>query len=263
MTINICNSFMIGHKAYDISYDEGDIYFNSEAIQQVRSSELNCLSQILEKYAQVGNMIDVGANIGLTTLLMGQFANNILSIEPNRSAYSLLSQNCKANQLLSILKNCAVGETSGSMRFNDTALSSSASHIVTKAHISGNSSYDVSVKKLDDIVKEVGFKDLSFIKIDVEGFEWQVLKGCNETLKRYNPWVFLEFNSWTLIAFQNTNPRVFLEYLMDTYRQVGQVQKGKDISWIKSNNDKMAFLHENLVKHSCVDDLLIRYDEEK
>lgn len=94
------------------------------------------------------------------------------------------------------------------------------------------------------------------------GHEYQALKGSKSTLEKFNSWVFLEFNSWTLIAFFNENPRVFLGYLMDTYQEVGQVRQGQDVFWLKSKADVMAFLHDNLVRHSCVDDMLIRLRKE-
>jgi FkbM family methyltransferase len=260
---------VIGNKTYDISYDPNDNYFNSEAARIARSGELDCLSQILGKFLpkKTEGMINVGANIGLVTLLMEQFVHNsrnILAIEPDRTAYQLLERNCASNHLTPTMSNCGVGEKRGNLHFCSTVGSTSASHIVTKEHIMNTSasSYDVKVERLDSLVAEAGLKQVNFIKIDTEGHEWQILKGSINTLERFNPWVFLEFNSWTLIAFSNISPRVFMEYLMDTYQQVGQVRHGQDVLWIKSQQDVMAFLHDNLVKHGCVDDLLVRYAQE-
>lgn len=267
--INICSGFVIGSKKYDISYDSDDIYFNSEAARAARSEELDCLSQILVEFLpkKAEGLIDVGANIGLVTMLMEQFSQNsrnILAIEPDRTAYQLLECNCISNHLTPILRNCGAGEKRGKLNFCSTSGNTSASHIVTEKHIMvSSSSYDIAVEKLDSLVSGAGLKEVNFIKIDTEGHEWQVLKGSESTLKRFNPYIFVEFNSWTMIAFSNINPRTFLEYLMDTYQQVGHVRHGQEVRWIKNQGDVLAFLHDNLVRHGCVDDLLVRRTREE
>ncbi len=254
--------FVIGNKTYNISHNPNDNYFNNLISRTARSNELGRLSQIFKQYLpkKTEGMIDVGANIGVVTLLMEQYVNSskILSIEPNQTAYQFLERNCASNHLTPIMMNCAAGENRGNLHFCSTAGSSSWSHIVTEDHINPILSYDIKVEQLDYLVAESGLKQVDFIKIDTEGHEWQVLKGATNIIKTYNPWIFMEFNSWTLIAFSNINPRGFMEYLMNTYEQVGQVRQGQDILWIKSQQDMMAFLHDNLVNHGCVDDLLIR-----
>jgi len=260
--------FMIGNKTCTISYDTEDSYFNSEGARVARSNELVGLSQILKEYlpGKAKGMIDVGANIGLVTLLMEQFASdskNMLVVEPEHNAYQLLENNMASNHLSPVLRNCGVGEKHAKLHFSSAPGSTTASHIVTKDHmINTENSYDVDVERLDFLVAEAGMKQVDFIKIDTEGHEMQVIKGSIDILERFNPWVFLEFNSWTNIAFANLSPRVFLEYLMDTFQQVGQVRPGKNVLWIKSQQEVIAFLHENLVKHGCVDDLLLRFKQE-
>lgn len=254
--------FVIANKTYNISYDLSDNYF-IEISRTARTIELERLSQILKQYLpkNVEGMIDVGTNIGLVTLLMEQYvdSSNILSIEPDQTAYKFLERNCTSNHLTPIMRNCAAGEKRGNMHFCSTAATTSGSHIVTEDSMNKNLiSYDIKVERLDYLVSEAGLKQVDFIKIDTEGHELQVLKGSIDTIETFNPWIFLEFNSWTMMAFANISPRNFIEYLMETYQQVGQVRYGQDIFWIKSSQDAMTFLHDNLANHAGVDDLLIR-----
>lgn len=254
--------FIIGNKTHNIYYDFNDDYF-IEISRTARTIELERLSQILKQYLpkKVEGMIDVGANIGLVTLLMEQYVNssNILSIEPDQTAYKLLERNCISNHSTPIIRNCAAGEKRGNIHFSTGKLSTSGSHIVTKDHIINSFSYDVNVERLDFLVAESSLKQVDFIKIDTEGHERQVLNGSINILETFNPWIFIEFNSWRLMAFSNISPRTFIEYLMNTYQQVGQVRHGQDVLWIKSSQDAMAFLHDNVANHGCVDDLLVRY----
>jgi FkbM family methyltransferase len=254
--------FLIEQKPYNIFYDSNDSYFNSNEAKAARIAELHNFSQILHKYCfSHGSMIDIGANIGLVTLLMSQFANSILSIEPNKDAFDILKHNCHVNQINSILKNCAVGKGNNKVRFLSTSVSTTASHVVTKNHISTDFNYEIPIKKLDDIVKEEKIKDINFIKIDVEGHEWPVLRGAKKTIRKFNPWILLEFNSYCLIAFSRVNPRDFLDYLLDNFQQVGQVNPEGEVYWINNKSDALAFLHDNLVKHTCIDDLLLRFSK--
>lgn len=52
----------------------------------------------------------------------------------------------------------------------------------------------VPIRRLDDVVDELGIDDITLIKIDVEGFEPEVLKGGRETIRRMLPVIFAEFN---------------------------------------------------------------------
>ena len=54
---------------------------------------------------------------------------------------------------------------------------------------------------------------VDFIKIDVEGFEQDVLQGMPVTVNRFAPFIFIEFNSFALTQFRNVSPRSVLEYL--------------------------------------------------
>lgn len=70
--------------------------------------------------------------------------------------------------------------------------------------------------------------------------------------------IYLEFNSWTLIAFQNINPREFLEYLTSNFEFIYHILSDGTLNRLKDDASLLGFLHENLVNHGCVDDLLLR-----
>ena len=49
----------------------------------------------------------------------------------------------------------------------------------------------MNIKKFDDIKKKIKPK---FVKIDVEGFDYEVLEGMKQTLNKYKPIILVEFN---------------------------------------------------------------------
>jgi FkbM family methyltransferase len=122
--------------------------------------------------------MDVGANIGSYTILASShvFANTI-SIEPVPSTFNHLVKNVFINssQERVEMKNIALGSKKGSVDF--TSNFDTVNHVATKAD---TDTIQVSVEKLDDILldKEVPI----LIKIDVEGFETEVLNGAAKSI---------------------------------------------------------------------------------
>ena len=57
-----------------------------------------------------------------------------------------------------------------------------------------NSQVEVPVSTIDIFVKQEQLDTIDFIKIDVEGFEMQVLKGGHHTLVNLKPWLFIELD---------------------------------------------------------------------
>jgi hypothetical protein len=69
----------------------------------------------------------------------------------------------------------------------------------------------LEVRRGDDVVKEMALDALHFVKIDVEGFEVEVLKGLCETLARFRPAVFFEWNQ------AESGVAVFQAYFPESY----------------------------------------------
>jgi FkbM family methyltransferase len=133
--------------------------------------------------------VDVGANIGLMTLMFSQMAPSgvIHSFEPSLKLYTVLSKNIQANKLKNcILYKMALGDTDSVVRFDETV----ADDTTFKMSVYGNT--DVEQKRLDTVFKDV--QRIDFMKIDVEGYELEVLLGGTETLRK-TKLLFIEFIS--------------------------------------------------------------------
>ncbi len=119
-------------------------------------------------------------------------------------------------------------------------------------------SIDVNQVSIDDWARENNIENLDFVKIDVEGFEYEVITGMKKSIKKFDPVVFIEFNSWTTIAFRNMNPRFLLDFLISNFSYVYSVNKeNAELTRILGEESKLSFLHSNLVLHGCVDDLVL------
>jgi len=114
-------------------------------------------------------IIDVGANIGYYTVLMAKFVKKVYAFEPEKEAFEILKKNIKENNLKNVvLFNKAVGSKRGSKFLKTDSENFGNSRIVTS-----NTKQVTRIVRLDEVIKE----KVDLIKIDVQGYELEVLKG--------------------------------------------------------------------------------------
>ena len=157
------------------------------------------ITKTMLKFLKKGDtLIDVGANIGHFSAvgagLIGK-KGEVHSFEPVPSIFNKLLMLQKLNKSYNFyLNNFALGETPGAYELDSILTNSS---VVPKFVPTNNrkEKFKVKVKRLDDYFFEKNIKKISLIKIDVEGFEFPVLKGLTryfETNKGKSPPIIVE-----------------------------------------------------------------------
>jgi hypothetical protein len=101
------------------------------------------------------------------------------------------------------------------------------------------------------------------VKIDVEGYEIDVLGGMPRTIAKFAPLIFMEFNSWTLVAFRNISPRILLDHVRQIFGEVHYFAADGSIACAKTDGDFLGLLHTNMVQHGCVDDIMFSNDPKR
>lgn len=141
-------------------------------------------------------VIDVGANIGNHSIFLGAFiADHLIAVEPNPDVLPTLRKNLSKNIDNYTLYEHAVGEHEGTASIE---VPSNMSENIGTAKIDlKNNEGSIEILTLDSMLSswkeyESGSVSVSFIKIDVEGMELQVLKGGQETMLRHKPHIFAE-----------------------------------------------------------------------
>ena len=122
---------------------------------------------------------DIGANIGVYSVLLGTKCK-VVALEPIPKTYESLVDNINLNRMNESVKtlNLGVGDKEDELRF--TMNQDAVNHVATKED--RDEVCVVKTKSLDQLVEEYGLPD--FIKIDVEGFESNVVKGGRKTFSR-------------------------------------------------------------------------------
>jgi len=117
-----------------------------------------------------GVFVDVGAYIGSYTLRAARRCEKVYSFEPNPYSFRLLEMNVRDNNFSNVeLYNLALGSDFGEARLKISLAGSS---------ISDEGEYKVKVIPLDSL----RLKRVDLMKVDVEGYEVNVLKGPESTL---------------------------------------------------------------------------------
>jgi FkbM family methyltransferase len=124
--------------------------------------------------------VDVGANIGIYTLLIASNGCDVIAVEPARDARRLLEANLCLNGLKADIVPAALGRALG--RSMLTAELGSSNYLVPNSGETGEmteAATEVLVTTLDDVL---GDRTAAGIKVDVEGFELDVVLGASRAL---------------------------------------------------------------------------------
>jgi FkbM family methyltransferase len=136
------------------------------------------------------NAVDAGANKGAYTYFLARLARRVFAFEPNPKMFKILRRSMAKNVTAS---PAALSDRPGSavLRIPRTRRGgySNQGGSLSSAKISEDyGSVTVETKRLDDV--DLG--DVGFIKIDVEGFEQEVIDGAAATIRRCRPTMLIE-----------------------------------------------------------------------
>lgn len=141
---------------------------------------------------------DVGAHIGYDSLKAARRVGSnglVVAFEPNPRTATLLRDNIAASALANVVVHefaCTDSETSLTF-FDSTAGGNSGSSSFSAGNAgSAHQAFVVRGRPIDAVVAEMGLTRVDLLKADVEGAELMVLRGAQETLKRFRPKVVLE-----------------------------------------------------------------------
>jgi FkbM family methyltransferase len=147
--------------------------------------------------------LDIGANLGWYSVLLNRLSApgaRIFAFEPDPQTYQLLRANLEANQATRVTGlNIALGETPGSAQLRRYKDSNNGRHsLIPGDDIAGTVTVEVDTLERFWSANALGDARLAFMKVDVEGFEYFVLRGAGALLGRCAH-VLLEYSPHSLV----------------------------------------------------------------
>ena len=141
-----------------------------------------------------GDILDIGANIGYTSYVFAHVLpppRKIFAFEPDAKSFAILGEVLRRKRILDRVEphNLAVGKAEGFLEFWHNDAHSADHRVVTpefkQQHQDTLTVTRVPVTTVDSFVREQKIDRVSFIKIDVQGYEPMVCEGMSATLEKF------------------------------------------------------------------------------
>jgi FkbM family methyltransferase len=139
-----------------------------------------------------GTFIDVGANIGNHSIMLSEYFNTVISVEPNTFCAKCIELNAELNNIENIsVVEVGLGTQQAKMRLIIPTNDFSSGYISDNTAGTDTSVQEVDVITLNNLEKRVG-KGVSFVKIDAEGMERDIIDSGDVFFKSHQPLVAFE-----------------------------------------------------------------------
>ena len=192
----------------DIEFFLKNIFFSEKfllekrlkrAIKNNYEKELSIISNFTDKNKEA---VDVGVYRGVYTYKLSKEFKHVHAFEPNPLIYPFLEKNLTKIVKNMTLKNLALSDSNGDVNLRIPSRSKSifktnyeeiyklgCATIHEGNKIDNKNNFKVKKIKLDDLLED---KNISFVKIDVEGHEREVITGSKKIIKKNKPVLLVE-----------------------------------------------------------------------
>ena len=181
-----------------INYFDNDItmFYNTDnhscavnkSIRRGRIWEKKLINIYKEYINKDSVVLDIGANLGCHTVPLSLLCNKVYAFEAQEKLYKLLSETIEYNELdnVKLFNNIVSDGSKEELEFVNSGCGRGG--ITTyRPRLGGIITTEKCIT-----IDSLGLKELDFIKIDVEGAEFEVLAGAAETIKKLHPVIILE-----------------------------------------------------------------------
>jgi len=189
-------------------------------------------------------VFDVGANMGIVANWFAQRCKHVHAFEPHPENLATIKSQQELRNINNItLHNIALGRTHSKMQLHVKQFH--GHHSLGDVDNSPTiDKIEVDVNTIDEVAKNLGIKEINFLKIDVEGFESDVLHGAENLLKNKKiEYILFELQDSILQSINRTSSEVF-EIIFNAGYQIidlnGNMQK--DNNKTIPNGDYLACL---------------------
>ena len=221
----LCYFFKIKTSYYSLTFYPTSMSTTLWLNPNYSESDIENIKKILNKG---DTYVDIGANIGHLALAASNFVGDkgkIIAVEGNLRVASFLNKNITQNKKNILVFSCIVGEKCGL-----AGIENRKADDMNQVVKNGNQ----KMLNLDTICQDLD--KINLLKIDVEGYEFLVLKGGMKTLKKTNN-IFIEIIDELLDKFSSSQKEVF-SYLTENNFILDKKIGNSNYLFKKKNNEK-------------------------
>ena len=211
-------------------------------------------TQIIAKELKPGmTCLDIGSNIGYYVLLENKIVGKkgkVIAIEPSPYNFECLKKNLEFPENSTVKTfNFAAGDIDGEIRFfvNERSNGCQVLYEGRKVPNRPGKIINVPIRTMDKFVEEQNLKNIDFVRMDVEGYEYNIFKGMSKTIEKFHPIIQIEVHK-SIMGIETT--KKWLDELKhEGYELKSYIARELDIPFIGTLNDIKYFdLNELITK---------------
>jgi FkbM family methyltransferase len=173
------------------------------------------------------NVVDIGANQGLYSLMFSRLVGatgTVIAFEPEPDMFAALETNISANSVSNVEHHqFALGSKSGEAMLSRSLINGGDNRLSSGHPDTTSTKKLVRIVTLDEIVAG---RRIDFIKMDVQGWEWEAIRGMEATLRR-NPMISVHFEFWPAgLRRSGCEPTELLQFLSQQGFQIYRCCEG-------------------------------------
>jgi FkbM family methyltransferase len=166
------------------------VRYRAQSLLGALEPEIYLLPEILRDAAGT-TALDVGANVGIYSYVLHHLGLQVHALEPQPDSAAVLSAWAKGRHAVTV-HNVAAGAAASHLTLHVPVLNGKP--VSTRASFFPGGGEELQIQVPVVTLDGIGLRGVSFIKIDVEGFEHEVLRGANALLDEYHPTILMEMD---------------------------------------------------------------------
>lgn len=220
--------------------------------QGMQRGDLGVYFYIKKNLTKEKVFLDIGAAIGTFSLIAAKLAKKVIAFEPLSFHYNRLKQNIELNKFDNIeTYQFALGDSCRDVEICiPDSVNTGMSHIVSKTsenNLMKSNIQSIKMITLDYFVKKYNVDRIDLIKMDVEGFELNILEGADKTIKKFKPEIIMEVNSSHLNRFGKKLENLFNLVHVYKYEMFLLQHDCKTYKLLPVNSTDKLFGHQNVL----------------
>ena len=224
----------------------GKAYFGNNSYREA----INSFYSLIQRLYEPEVVLDIGANYGFLSCIYASVFKSaeVIAVEPSKKLCKYIHLNRKNNSSNISVYRAICDKREGDIKdFSINPLNSQDNRV------KGESIFWFKEKvftiSIDSILREKKPFNFVFIKIDTQGYEKSIFWGAEEYLLSHSNWLIKAEYAPYCLKSQGTNPKMFLEYLVNNFDVI-------DFNNVAFKEDSINSLFKNKLDYEDVDSFI-------